>query len=73
MTNFYVDNTRFYIEDYFKNNFEIKSYDKIYNVEINNDILDDMIKNNYLNGDIIIIDNYFKDKISMNIDENSIS
>ena len=72
MTNFYVNNTNFYIENYLKNNFEIKSYDKIYNVEINNDILDNIIKNNYLNGDIIIIDNYFRNKFSINIDENKI-
>jgi 3-dehydroquinate synthase len=61
METFYVNDTEFKIEDYSKNDFKVKSYDKIYDVDINSDTLEDLIKNNYNSGDYIIIDDYFKD------------
>ncbi len=61
METFYVNNTEFKIEDYSKNNFNVKSYNKIYDVDINSDTLEDLIKNNYNSEDYIIIDDYFKD------------
>jgi 3-dehydroquinate synthase len=74
MNSFYVDNTKFEIEDYSKNNFDVKSYDKIYNVDINNHSLYTLIVNNYVNGDYIVIDNYFKNIINeeIEIDKNKI-
>ena len=67
MNEFRVSEKTFFIEDYSKNNFNVKSYDKIYNVDINSDTLNDIINNNYISGDFIIIDNYFKGQINNNI------
>jgi 3-dehydroquinate synthase len=70
MKKFYVNNKDFMIEDYNKNIFNIKSYDKIYNVDINSDTLEELINNNYTKGDYIIIDNYFKNNLNYHIDKN---
>lgn len=64
MNKFYVDNTEFILEDYHKNNFNIKSYDKIYNATFNSDDINLLISNNYNIGDYIICDDYFIDKIN---------
>ena len=60
MNSFYVEHTKFVIEDYSKNNYNIKSYDKIYNADINEFTLNELIIQNYINGDYVIIDDYFK-------------
>jgi 3-dehydroquinate synthase len=72
METFYVNDTEFKIEDYSKNNFDVKSYDKIYNVNIISNTLNEIINKNYNFNDFIIIDDYFKDQINNNIDNNFI-
>lgn len=67
---FSVNQKEFIIEDYQKNIFNVKSYDKIYNVYINYDTLNDIINNNYKKGDYIIIDDYFKKYFDDNVDKN---
>jgi 3-dehydroquinate synthase len=71
MNKFYVNQKEFIIEDYHKNSFTVKSYDKIYDVNINNKTLDKIINENYNEGDYIIIDDYFK-PLNIDIFENSI-
>lgn len=70
MNKFYVSNTEFILEDYNKNIFNIKSYDKIYTAIINSYNLNTLISDNYNDGDFIICDDYFIDKI--NFDKNLI-
>jgi 3-dehydroquinate synthase len=70
MNKFYVSDTEFILEDYNKNIFNIKSYDKIYTAIINSYNLNTLISDNYNDGDFIICDDYFIDKI--NFDKNLI-
>lgn len=75
MNKFYVSNTEFILEDYNKNIFNIKSYDKTYTATINSLNLNTLISDNYNSGDFIICDDYFIDKINfdkINIDKNLI-
>lgn len=65
MNKYYVNQKEFIVEDYKKNIFFVQSYDKNYNVYINNESIQEIINNNYVMGDYIIIDDYFK---STNID-----
>jgi len=60
---FYVENKEFYIEDYNKNIFDVKSYDKVYTVTFNSLTLNKLIEENYNDNDYIIIDKYFENKI----------
>lgn len=71
MNKFYINQKEFIVEDYEKNNFTVQSYDKIYDVDINDESLEKIINNNYNIGDYIIIDDYFK-PLNIYISENSI-
>lgn len=62
MNNFFINQKEFIIEDYQKNNFTVKSYDKIYKININNQTLEEILDFNYNQGDYIVIDDYFKSK-----------
>jgi len=61
---FRVQNTDLKIESRYTNNLSVKSYDKEYEVKINNDDINTIINNNFDDGDYIVADKYFEGKIN---------
>jgi 3-dehydroquinate synthase len=60
---FSVGNTDFKIESRYINSLSIKSYDKVYEVHINNDNINKIINDNFVEGDYIVADKYFEGQI----------
>jgi 3-dehydroquinate synthase len=60
---FRVSNTDFKIETRYTNNLSVKSYDKVYDVQINNDDINKIINDNFVEGDYIVADKYFEGQI----------
>jgi len=61
---FQVENSHFKIETRYDNNFSVKSYDKEYKIDIVSENISVIIENNYVDGDYIIADNFFKNQIT---------
>jgi len=60
---FRVQNTEFKIETRYTNKLCVKSYDKEYDVKINNDDINKIINDNFVDGDYIVADKYFEGQI----------
>jgi 3-dehydroquinate synthase len=61
---FQVENTTFIIETRYTDSLVVKSYDKEYRIKIINDDINKIIADNFVNGDYIISDKYFKGLIT---------